>query len=739
MPLAATTIYCFGRFRLDLARRELSAAGKPVAISSRAFDLLQLLIEHRDRVVTKDEIMSTVWRGSIVEDNNLAVQISALRRAMEQRSGQPVVIVTVPGRGYRFVADVQLSQASQADRAVARSSATVADAVPPCIPAVSPAADALLPAPRVRSWRAAGAAALLLLVCLVGYAPLNTWLRPKEPPRLSIVVMPFRNLTGDAKQDYLADAVSDDLTTDLSHIPGSVVIARETADAYKGRAVPANVIGRDLNVRYLMEGSLSDGPSGVHINAQLIDTSTNGHLWADMFDLGRDKIGDAQFTIVRHIANALDYTLVDVESARSVKERPDSPNAVDFYLQARSVLDRDTSMTGLRAAKMLLQKSVAIDTDYSDALALLADTLMVMITIDDPDEAADFAIAKDAVGHALSLSPRNPRVIAADGDVLSGQQNCAAAASRFKAAIQMDSGNINARAGLGDCEFRLGKPEAMLAQLDAIDRMDPARGRSGRYLEKRGMCYLFMGQPRRALDELNFALAQVSQISQRIPPSLGWEEWANFWSIAAYAELGDLERARKLYENYSKNWPNRSIWRMGSYATRSISQLPSVSVYEAALRKVGMPEFAPETVEGAPPDNLGVTEDFAPTPASLPGGQVVTTDMVAKLVGQIPPVQVIDLGRGAATIKSAAWIGDDDPWRDPRDFILEKRTHDGRVDYESPLIVMGDGPFGRMSFDSARQLVSLGFRSVMWYRGGEERWFASNSARDGFCQDRRPE
>ncbi len=728
MPGAATTIYCFGRYRLDGARRELSADGAPVALSSRAFDVLQLLIEHRDRVVTKDEIMSVVWRGSIVEDNNLAVQISALRRALAQPAAQPQAIVTVPGRGYRFVAPVE-------EGTPAEPPASLPDTTGPSpVPTQQEQATPLRPAARIWPWRAVAGAVLAVLVGIVAYGPTVRLTRPHEPPRLSIVVMPFRNLTGDASQDYLADAVSDDLTTDLSHIPGSLVIARETADVYKGRAVPAGDIGRALNVRYLMEGSLSQGASGVHINAQLIDTATSGHLWADTFDVARDRIGDAQFTIVRHIANALNYTLVDVESERAARERPDSPNAVDFYLQARSVLDRDSSMAGLRAAKMLLLKSVAIDKNYADALALLGQTLLVMIAIDDPDESSDFSIAKNAVAHALSLAPRNPRVIAANGYVLAGGENCAAAIPQFELAIQLEPGDVDARAGLAECEFRLGKPAAMLEQLDEIQRLDPERGRSGRQLEKRGMCYLFMGQPDRAAEQLNLALAQASRTGQTRPPGLGWEEWASFWSMAAYAELGDLDRARKLYAGYSARWPNRSIWRMGAYATRAISQLPAVAVYEAALRKIGMPEFASEAAEGVVADDA-VTGDFRPTPTVLPGGQVVATEAVARLVEQTPPVAVFDVGRGVATIPSAYWLGDDELWRNPRDLVLEKRTHDGRTDYDSPLVIMSEGPFGTASYDQARQLVSLGFRSVLWYRGGEESWFASRRA----YKDRRPE
>ena len=155
----------------------------------------------------------------------------------------------------------------------------------------------------------------------------------KAPPRLSIVVMPFRNLGTDPADGYLADAVSDDLTTDLSHIPGSVVIARSSADVYKTRNVGAEQIGRELGVRYLLEGSLRRTGDQIVINAQLIDTQTGAHLWAERFDASRQELVDTQMAIVRRIASALNFTLVQIEGQRSLQDRPNDPDAVDLFFQ----------------------------------------------------------------------------------------------------------------------------------------------------------------------------------------------------------------------------------------------------------------------------------------------------------------------------------------------------------------------------------------------------------------------
>ena len=253
-------LYRFGAFELDLDRRSLQREGESVPVSPRGFDILAALVEERDQVLSRAEIMARVWPGVSVEEHNLSVQMSKLRRALGDTGEDGQVIATVPGRGYRFVAALNEPETD----------------LP--LPAVPEAAVTRWPRrPRVA---AAGAA---VLACVAGWAVLRPAARPAPP--LSIVVMPLRDLSGGAGQAYLADAVSDDLTTDLAQIPGSTVIARETADSYKGRAVPVGEVGRALSVRYLLEGSLRTEGDWLHINAQLIDTGSGAHLWAQRFDI----------------------------------------------------------------------------------------------------------------------------------------------------------------------------------------------------------------------------------------------------------------------------------------------------------------------------------------------------------------------------------------------------------------------------------------------------------------------
>ena len=211
----------FGSFRFDrrrgcLLRQDGKGALTPVAIGSRALDILSLLIDRGD-VVSKDEILNLVWPG-VVEGANVTVQISALRRVLDDGRTDGSLIQTIPGRGYRFVAPV--------------ASATQQVAAAPSI------------------------------------APLTA-------PRLSIVVLPFLNLSNDPDQQYFADGITDNLTSDLSRIAHSFVISRNTAFTYRNKPIATKQIGRELGVRYVLQGSVQRSGNQVRINAQLIDAETD--------------------------------------------------------------------------------------------------------------------------------------------------------------------------------------------------------------------------------------------------------------------------------------------------------------------------------------------------------------------------------------------------------------------------------------------------------------------------------
>ena len=267
----------FGRFRILPRRREVLVDGWPIELGGRAFDVLLTLIEANGAVVDKDELVSRVWPGRIIEEGNLRAQIRALRIALADRG----LIRTVAGRGYQFTAEVR----SRGVRDQAPMEQEVTD-----------------PAPAVA-------------------------------PRLSIVVLPFINLSDDREQQYFADGITEDLTTDLSRLADMSVISRNTAFTYRNRPADTKQIGRELGVRYVLEGSVRRSGTQVRVTAQLIDAETDTHLWADRLDSDAGDLFALQNEITSRIAIALDLELVGAEAARAIVQ----PDALAYILRARAL------------------------------------------------------------------------------------------------------------------------------------------------------------------------------------------------------------------------------------------------------------------------------------------------------------------------------------------------------------------------------------------------------------------
>jgi TolB-like protein/DNA-binding winged helix-turn-helix (wHTH) protein len=346
MPeLDSAEILLFEGFRLDrrgggLFQLDQAGVATHVAIGSRALDLLGFLAEHPGELVSKDAIMDAVWPGTAVEEGNLTVQVSALRRILDENRDRGSCIQTVPGRGYRFVAPV--TRKNGAALPLPRppsgngSDGLIAEIGEPRNPKASAATG---PRDRYRGWRAIVAviAALGLFATVVA---IWNWRSPwfgdprVMPPRLSIVVLPFTDLSEDRKQEYFADGITDDLTTDLSRITGMFVISRNTALTYRNKPIDTKQIGRELGVRYLLDGSLRRSGNQVRVNAQLIDTENNGHLWAERFDRDIGDVFALQNEITSRIAVALNLELIGADAARPTVR----PDALDYILRARAAL-----------------------------------------------------------------------------------------------------------------------------------------------------------------------------------------------------------------------------------------------------------------------------------------------------------------------------------------------------------------------------------------------------------------
>ena len=293
-------------------------------------------------------------------------------------------------------------------------------------------------------------------------------------PHLSIVVLPFENLSGDKEQDYFADGITDDLTTDLSHLPDSFVIARNTAFTYKGKSVDAKEIGKELGVRYLLEGSVRRLGEKVEINAQLISTETGAHVWADRFEGERSKLGEMQVDVVARLANSLGAELVKAEALRSTRERPGNPDAVDLAMQAQVKRELQDSKATTNEAVTLAERALALDPQNVRALTLLADALLDRVTDQwSADPAGDIARAEKTIDAALALQPENSSVHHAKGYLYFAKQQWGPAIAEFETATALDPNDASAYADGGFSKMFVSRSEDGLAGVETALRLSP--------------------------------------------------------------------------------------------------------------------------------------------------------------------------------------------------------------------------------------------------------------------------
>jgi TolB-like protein/DNA-binding winged helix-turn-helix (wHTH) protein len=633
----------FGRFLLDPKRRLLLADGQPVRLQPRAFDILEFLINARGRAVGRGEVIAHVWLGQIVSEGNLTVQMSNLRRALAEYGAEDLIITA--NRGYRFVGDV--SDVPDPEGAA-------------WAPSLAGATSEFLGAPRQpganrRRYNAILSFAVLLPLTLAGLLGWRYFFSPVPArPRLSIVVLPFRDDSDDHSADYLADAVTDDLSTDLAHIAGALVIARETADSFKGHAVPIDQIGRTLNVRYALEGSLRAEGVSLHINAQLIDTSSGLQLWAERFDVPRDRLGEARTTVVRHIASILDVRLEAIEATRSAHDRPHNPDALDLFLRARAYYHHHDDLAGVIEAQQMSEQAIAIAPDFVDALVTESQLLIAKAThFKDVGYQADLGRARELLARAEQQAPADAGVLSGQGDLHVIEGDTVSARASYEIALDHDPNYTRAQNGLAACSLRLADYNDALRHIREAMLQDPFGPTVPWRYGMAGMSLFMLGRFSEAQTMLTKALN--AEAVAPMPDALGTVEWNTLFLVATYDAVGNRDSALSAYANYAKAWPHRSVWRMLSYLTRAEARAPGAERLALALADSGMRRFADEHHDDGGKPDVSPREggDFEPTATSLPGGAVVDLAAVRKLVADNPGTTVVDVGRGAAVIHGA--------------------------------------------------------------------------------------
>jgi TolB-like protein len=319
--------FLFADHTLDTDRRELRRGSVPIAVEPQVFDLLIYLVQNRDRVVSKDDLIASVWGGRIVSDSTLTSRINAARKAVGDSGEDQKLIRTIARKGLRFVGAVRTQ--SNGDEPA---------------PATGPRPDEIHEQP--------GPALPL-------------------PDRPAIAVLPFINMSGDPEQEYFSDGISEDIITALSKLRWFFVIARNSSFIYKGKAVHMKQIAEELGVGYVVEGSVRKGGDRVRITAQLNDVLTGSHIWAERYDRGLADVFAVQDEITEAIVAAIEPQLYAAENFRARRKSPDSMDAWDLVMRALSHYWRVTRQDNL-VAQALLEKAISIDQSYGQALGLLA-------------------------------------------------------------------------------------------------------------------------------------------------------------------------------------------------------------------------------------------------------------------------------------------------------------------------------------------------------------------------------
>ncbi|MEP7281199.1 MAG: winged helix-turn-helix domain-containing protein [Rubrivivax sp.] len=585
--------YRFGAFLLIPSERLLLLDGEPVALAGKAFDLLVALVSQAGHLVTKDELLRRVWPGLVVEEVNLSVNISAIRKTLARLPDAPDWIETVPRQGYRFKAPVGIVDVATLHSAELLRNVQTSELLESSSGG-SAAAEVLSQRPRSPPRRAAllGALALVLLVLLASAAWLAlrggeaSWLSPadlaraplpSEIPPLSIIVLPLTQ-EGEAKEaEWLADALHGDLVVAIAKLRGSQVIARDTAATYKGRDVDPRQVAREMGVRHVVRGTLRQEGTKLHLNVELIDGESGAQRWADAFETDRAQlpqtVGDFAVAIERTLVSELYRTTVERRAALS----PAEVTADDLAMQGYAQWYRGVSRENVLAARGLFERALVLDPDSPRAWAgIHFTTANQLFNGWTDDRAATFRRAEEAVANLERVDRDGSYAYSSKAFMLSHRRD-------YRAMLQVTTEWVE--------RYRLplafGAHGAALTENGRFDEAVPALERALR---------LGPRDPFRA--EWQYRLARAHYGAGRYELARDWSqsaantnarlEWPPIHA-AALLQLGQREAAQRAFDEHMRRHPKfkmaQALSKMSGDAPGCVQMRTSLA---ASLRELGL-------------------------------------------------------------------------------------------------------------------------------------------------------
>jgi TolB-like protein/class 3 adenylate cyclase/Flp pilus assembly protein TadD len=352
------------------------------------------------------------------------------------------------------------------------------------------------------------------------------------PPRLSIVVLPFANIGGDTEQDYFVDGITESLTTDLSRMRGMLVIGRSTAFTFKGKSVDLKQTGRELNVRYVLEGSVQRGGNRMRVNVQLIDAVSSNHLWADRFDKPLADLFDMQDEIVARLANQLGAELTGAEAHRA--ERTQTPDSMDHYFQGSAWLNRGINPENMKQARGFFQRASELDPGNLDALLGIGqvDSIVAANFLSD-DRAARLASAEATTAKVLSLRPNDALAHEIMGSVLNQTNRAVQGIAELERALALDPNRATAHGEIGLAKLFVGRFEETEAHENEAVRLSPRDSFAWLWLQFAGGAKVGLG----AYEEAVSRFRRSIELNRNNP-------LIHFFLASALANLGKLDGAQ---------------------------------------------------------------------------------------------------------------------------------------------------------------------------------------------------
>src|SRR5216684_4626577 len=522
--------YLFEEYAFDTDRRELHRGADVVSVAPQVFDLLDYLIRNRERVVSKDDLINAIWNGRAVSDAALTTRLNIARSSIGDSGEEQRLIKTLPRKGFRFVGQVREAQGPA-------GAATADNPIEPPKPALT------------------------------------------LPDKPSIAILPFTNLSSDPEQEYFADGMVEDIITGLSRSKSLFVIARNSSFTYKGKAVDIKRVGRELGVRYVLEGSVRKAGNRIRITGQLVDATTGNHIWADRYDSTLEDIFDLQDQVTMSVIGAIAPHLERAEIARAQRKPTESLQAYDYYLRALASFYRFSTREANIEAFRLAETACHLDPDFAAPFALAADCLVQRWGFGwSSGGAEEVAEALRLARRALELDKDDPTVLASAGLVLGlfvGEVEEAAAL--LARGVSLDPSLALARIWNGYVQLYLGNGDAAIEQFQIGLRMSPLDPRIFMAQVGTACAHFFAG---RYEDGTLWAKTAVQQNPNFVV--------AHRILMACHAMAGRVEETRQAWEAARQIDPAQRISTVmkGLHYRRP----KDLQLFEGAFRIARMPE-----------------------------------------------------------------------------------------------------------------------------------------------------